>query len=185
MKEFLKRYKAVFVFLLKMAALYTAWTGVYMLILKPDKTLDQAIIHNLIKASEYLLNIFGYKTFTTDKIVGIENTSGLIISAVCDGLDLFVLFSIFILAFPIDTLQTKFKILYKLGFILFGIFIIHALNILRIISLAVIELKSPSSLEFNHSYTFTLIMYVVIFLMWMYWVKKNQEPRTKSQELQG
>jgi hypothetical protein len=35
-----------------------------------------------------------------------------------------------------------------------------------------IQIKSPESLEFNHKYTFTLLVYSLIFALWMLWVNR-------------
>jgi hypothetical protein len=39
-------------------------------------------------------------------------------------------------------------------------------------SLALIQYKAPEYLDFNHHYTFTVIVYAFIFLLWMIWVNK-------------
>jgi hypothetical protein len=41
---------------------------------------------------------------------------------------------------------------------------------LRAAILALIQLKAPEHLDFNHHYTFTVIVYSFIFALWMIWV---------------
>ena len=115
----------------------------------------------------------GHLTFDAGKVVGISGTAGLLISPSCDGLNLMVLFAAFIGAFP-GTIYSKF------WFIPVGILIIDALNVLRIVILSLILLYKPSALSFNHSYTFTLIVYVVIFLLWIVWLKKYSSLAVKA-----
>jgi exosortase family protein XrtF len=83
----------------------------------------------------------------------------------CNGLELFALFAGFIICFP-----GKFKA--KLWFIPLGMIIIHFANVIRTFALALIQLKAPQYLEFNHHYTFTVIVYSIIFLLWMWWVNR-------------
>jgi exosortase/archaeosortase family protein len=75
---------------------------------------------------------------------------------------LFALFAGFVVAFPG-------KIKNKLWFIPLGILIIHLTNIIRILALAIIAYKSPNYLEFNHNYTFTVSVYIIVFALWMIW----------------
>jgi len=71
----------------------------------------------------------------------------------------------------------------KLWFVPLGILLIHILNIIRVISLAIIAYYSPYSLSFNHTYTFTFFVYAFIFLLWMVWVNKfAQKNSTKPIE---
>jgi exosortase/archaeosortase family protein len=73
---------------------------------------------------------------------------------------LFALFAIFILSFPGRWLR-------KLWFIPLGIAAIHAANILRIVSLLLIQLYfGEEALKFNHDYTFTVFVYSIIFALW-------------------
>ncbi|MBL4625498.1 MAG: exosortase family protein XrtF, partial [Flavobacteriales bacterium] len=57
----------------------------------------------------------------------------------------------------------------KLWFIPFGIITIHILNVFRVCGLCIILLKSPESLDFNHTYIFTTVIYAYIFLLWYWW----------------
>lgn len=181
MKEIISKYKTIWLFLLKVFVLYVVWVICYELILSSYGEPDKLIITNLTFLSEQLLKLLGYTTFSTNSMLGvaghyglgIENTPGLIISNDCNGLDLFVLFSIFIVSFPGKTRH-------KLVFIPIGLLLIHLCNSIRIVLLAIIEKNNPAVLQFNHSYTFQLIMYIIIFFMWMLWVKKFAEIKQLS-----
>lgn len=104
-----------------------------------------------------------YDTFRFEKHVGIENSSGVLIGPPCNAFSLFILYGGFLLAFPG---QWKRKLL----FLLSGILLIHLLNLARVVALILLAYHNPAVLEFNHSYTFTLIIYVCIFVLWMYWI---------------
>ncbi|MBX7204283.1 MAG: exosortase family protein XrtF [Bacteroidia bacterium] len=83
----------------------------------------------------------------------------------CNALELFVLFAGFIMAFPGAVKN-------KVWYIMAGIVLIHILNVCRVAALAVIQFKAPQYLDFNHRYTFTFLVYGVIFILWIIWVKR-------------
>ena len=87
--------------------------------------------------------------------VGVAGHAGPRIGEPCDGVELFALFALFILAFPGPWLK-------KLGFIPLGILILHGANIGRVVVLARIQATSPEWLEFNHDYTITIPIYGLV-----------------------
>ncbi len=157
--------KFVSLFILKGFILYLLWFLLYDNWLLKDGFLDHFLINHLVSSTAFVLDLFGYITFQYADAVGIDGTHGVLIGAPCNGLDLFALFTGFILVFPG---KWKDKIIY----IPIGILVIHFLNIMRLVGLAIIVLYYPESLDFNHKYTFTIIIYALIFLMWIFWVKK-------------
>lgn len=146
--------------------LYLSWFLLYEFWIHPMKVLDDAVIANTLALSRYLLNTVGFASeISGDRILRIAGTPGLFLGDSCNGISLFALYSIFIIAFPG-------KMLSKFFFIPLGIIVIHLLNVLRVVLLAVIETYSYSWTEFNHTYTFNLIIYSWIFFMWLYWINK-------------
>ncbi len=83
----------------------------------------------------------------------------------CSGLELFVLFVGFIMLMPG-------RMKNKSWFIPLGLVAILLLNIIRIIILSVIYYHTPEYLDFNHKYTFVIIVYGAIFGLWVLWVSK-------------
>lgn len=167
MKSHLKR-NPFLKFLITAVLLYILWYILYELWLHPAGKIDSLVINNSIFLTSKLLTLFGYDVFTshteTIRTLGIDGTPGLWIGDPCNGLTLFALFTGFIIAYP-GTIKKK------LIYIPIGIITIHFLNILRISGLCMVVFYSPESLEFNHTYTFTIIVYAYIFLLWMIWVK--------------
>ncbi|TND06487.1 MAG: Transmembrane exosortase (ExosortaseEpsH) [Bacteroidetes bacterium] len=159
----------VVIFLAFFLGLYLGWYLLYEWVLHPWGRLDQFVINNTATLAEKLLQVFGYDTFSdnnpTVRTIGVDGTHGLWIGDPCNGLTLFALFSTFILAYP-----GSWK--HKAWFIPSGILLIHAANILRVTGLCIIVEVSPEWLNFNHTYTFQILMYVLIFALWMLWVKK-------------
>ena len=158
-------------FLFKAFILFSFWIVVYEIWLNPIGTFDLFVIDKLIIQSGYVLELFNYNLIpdviydTEFRTIGVDGTHGVWIGDPCNGLTVFALFTGFIIAFPGNWKK-------KLLFIPFGIITIHILNVIRVSALCVILLKSPESLDFNHTYVFTSIIYAYIFLLWYWWADK-------------
>ena len=157
--------KPLIKFLVNAIIIYASWYLLYDLWLHPKRFLDNFVIDITIKFSESLLKFSGFKVFTGYAFIGIEPTDGLDIGDACNGISLFALFTGFIICYPG-------KLHAKLFYIPFGIITIFLFNVIRVSSLAIIYLYSPTSLDFNHTYTFTIIIYSYIFILWMFWVNR-------------
>lgn len=156
----------VFKFLIKLLFLYIFWYLAYDLWLHPKESIDLFVVKCSIIPAKALLQLLGYEVFTEgNRMIGIVGTSGVVMGDNCNGLSLFALFSAFIIAF-------SGQILKKTLFITIGIAGIHLLNIIRITSLAIFETYSYEFTEFNHTYTFTILIYGFIFMLWMAWVNR-------------
>ncbi len=164
----MKSSKFVYIFLLKALSLYLIWFFIYEQWLLKVGWLDNIVINNLIYISELLLKIFNYPYFVYEHSIGIDGSHGVFVGVPCNGLDLIALFVGFILIFKGEWKQ-------KIWFIPLGILIIHLLNAFRVFLLILIAKSNPEWLEFNHKYTFTIILYLFVFLGWMIWVKKFAE----------
>jgi exosortase family protein XrtF len=163
-------------FLLKILAVYLIWYLLYNLWLHPAETLDLFIIDITVAASKWLLELFGYTVFTgADRLIGVDGTGGLWIGDNCNGIALFALFAGFVIAYPGNWLK-------KLFFIPAGIILIQVLNILRVVALAILDTHSRAWTEFNHTYTFTIIIYGCIFLLWMFWTNRISDKTLLKKE---
>jgi exosortase family protein XrtF len=163
-------------FLLRVLCFYLVWYLVYNLWLHPAQTIDLYVIDITVAASKWLLEAFGYLVFTgSDRLIGVDGTGGLWIGDNCNGIALFALFTGFILAYPGNWKK-------KLFYIPLGILLIQLLNIARVVSLAILDTHSRAWTEFNHTYTFTIVIYGCIFLLWMLWTNKvSDEGLTKKE----
>ncbi len=157
-------------FLFLSSLTYTILYFFYEFVIKKYTNLDQAFIRVIINWSDALLHLLGYKTFkvlgdTEFQSVGIDGSEGVWVGAACNAVTLFFLFAVFILAYPGHQKS-------KLWYVPLGIFTIHVINILRVMALALIAFYHPNWLDFNHTYTFTFLVYGLIFLLWIIWVNK-------------
>lgn len=169
-----KENKAAILFVGKLLLIYLTLQGLYDYVISPYTNIDQWLINSIISTAESGLVFMGYVLLESNGIyqyhMGIEGTSGVVIGNPCDGLSLFILYAAFVLVF-------KGKWWVKLLFIIPGVLMIHLLNVGRVISLALIVKYYPSTLDFHHSYTFTLIVYAFTFLLWMARIKVYQKKR--------
>lgn len=158
-------------FIIIAIVLYSIWEACYKLWIHPEQTLELLIVQNIKVIANFIMIILGYnlidpsQLYEQSRTLGIDGTHGLYIADSCSGLDLFALFSIFIIAYP-GSIKNKFI------FIPFGLLIIHMANIIRIIALCLVTLYAPETLDFNHHYTFTIFVYSIIFILWIVWVNK-------------
>mgnify|MGYP003788643207 CR=1 FL=1 len=158
---------------------YLLWYVLYQYLLKDQTSLDEYLIHSMVVSSESILRFLGYGLYevSTDELrwqIGIADSVGLLqIGAPCDGLVLFALFAIFIGAFPGSWRR-------KMWFIPAGILLIHLANLVRVVSLVIIQYNRPQSLKFNHDYTWTVLIYGFIFWLWYLWAVRYGRPKASS-----
>ncbi len=156
-------------FLLKVLALYFIWYCVYDLWLHPQETMDLFVIDKTIAFSKWILESLGYTVFTgAERVIGVDGTGGLWIGDNCNGVALFALFSGFVIAY-------KGKVKYKLIYLIVGVLSIQLLNVFRVVALGILDTHSRAWTEFNHTYTFTIVIYAYIFMLWMIWVNRFSE----------
>lgn len=169
MRELLKN--KIVRFLIVAAGLYVFWLIIYFLIIKAYTDWDYLLNNNIVELSDQLMTLFGFETYIdteSDHVVlmmheGLNN--GVWVGDECNGFKLFSIFAIFILTYP-GQWKTK------LWFIPTGIILIHLANVIRVCALAYISNYYPTYLDFNHLYTFTIFVYSIIFLLWLWYAKK-------------
>ncbi|PCI99637.1 MAG: hypothetical protein COB15_04015 [Flavobacteriales bacterium] len=162
----MKANRFIIIFLLKAIGVYASWYVIYDLWLKKVGTLDNWIVDSIVYFSSKILTSFNYMIYVDNQTIGIyDAASNVFVGTGCNGLEMMVLFVGFVLIF-----DGSWK--HKIWFIPAGIIILHILNIARVLSLIFIgKYFTLELLEFNHKYTFTIILYVITFFGWMIWVK--------------
>ncbi len=178
MKAFLKQ-NAFVRFALVSGLMYLSLYIIYQFIVKKHTFYDQQFIGLIIRSSENVLRLLGYKTFCIlqdqdFQVIGIDGSNGVWVGSNCNAIKLFSLFAVFIIAYPGNQKN-------KIWFIPAGIIAIHLLNIIRVTVLALIAKSAPELLNFNHTYTFTFLIYAFIFLLWMIWVNKFSSKTVQAQ----
>ncbi len=159
---------------------YLFWYVAYQYFLKDQTMMDEYLIHSMVVSAESVLRWLGYGLYEINTTelrwqIGIADSLGMLqIGAPCDGLVLFALFAVFILAFPGPARR-------KLWFIPAGIGLIHLANLVRVVSLVIIQFNRPESLKFNHDYTWTVLIYAFIFWLWYLWAVRFSQVKLESE----
>lgn len=173
MKDFLKNTPLAKFLLIALGA-YIAWIILYEGVFESlgwKIKLDFWVSQVLSDTSAVLLDIFGFdptqRTEGDFVVIGLPDPSGfgVHIGPDCNGVSLFALFLVYVLAFPGPSKK-------KLWFIPLGILSIHLLNTIRIASLAYIARYYPAYLDLNHTYTFQILVYAHVFFLWYVWTNK-------------
>ncbi|RZK42863.1 MAG: hypothetical protein EOO90_05935 [Pedobacter sp.] len=128
----------------------------------------QWIKSSLIYFSSELIDLFGFYTVSNESDVMVVNGPHLRVNYSCVGLGVMSFFSAFVIAFPA-------KLKAKVKLFLIGIVMIYVLNVFRIAGLGVLMgiFKSQrSNFEYHHE-IFNAIVYLCIFLLIFFWIKKN------------
>lgn len=157
-------------FLLLCAALYAGWYLLYSLMLHPWGVLDRAVIDRLIGWSGAILRLLGYTLIPEPaagdiRTIGVEGGHLLWIGDPCNGVKVFAVFLIFLIAYPGPWRH-------KLWFGVLGLLSIHLINALRVAALCIIVRIDYEWLNFNHDYVFYVVVYGWVFLLWYIWVKR-------------
>lgn len=160
-------------FLVKGLIVLVVWQVAYIFFLEPNRVLDRPLTNFVADNTVTLLDVFYDDVtkvpFSRGEEVMINGEHAIGVADGCNGLALFVVYIGFILCFPI---QPKRLFLY----IVFGVLIIHALNILRVAGLAYVNLNYKEYMEFAHHYLFKIIVYSGIFYLWVLYAKRYLQP---------
>ena len=151
-------------FLLKLVGLYTLWHAFF-----PVAWCNGLLTQHLAGVGVGGLRLFGLDAHREATTLYVEGQPLLFIGDACNGLDFFGLFACFVLAFPARPVA-------KLWFLPLGILTIHLLNALRVVVLCLNYWYSRSSFDFNHKYTFVVVVYGVMLLLWMRWARRYAPP---------
>lgn len=172
--------KSVF-FLIKAVFLYVIWDFFYNSYLNNTIFAEKLSWSALLPAIS-IMDLLGYDAdySTTYKAMLVEKFPIVYMANACNGLDFMGVFLCLVLAYPA-------KISAKMWFLPVGILSIHVLNVMRIVLLSLNMLYWKDSFDFNHKFTFVLAVYGLIFLLWIYWVKKyadnKDNPPLNSQKI--
>jgi len=164
-------------FLIRAFILFMVWEGVYLGFLQKDRILDGPLTQLTAELTAKTLDIFYTNSyfytlqdtkrtysdgwFEHEKSVVWKDQQRLIgIADGCNGLNLFMLFLGFILAYP-STIRLK--LFMGLG----GLIFIFGVNILRCVGLGMVQIHYPNFTIYAHHYIFNVLTYAVVFFLWI------------------
>jgi len=174
LKALFIKYKSVIKFVLTFLLVYVTLSMVYKFYLQysdGSKFYPDVLTHLVAIQSETLLNSFGYDTQVLPhpdepsmKVILEGRYLARIIEG-CNGISVVILFISFIVAFS-GSFKTTFF------YILSGCVLIYAVNLLRIVVLAIGMYHYPEYEDVLHTVVFPGIIYGLMFLLWIFWVNR-------------
>ncbi len=162
--------------MVKFFAVYFSLTLLYSLYLNASQVTEGVfacapITKMVTQHSEYVTELFGYNVYTDQNFNELSymfmvNESYVVrIVEGCSSVSVIILFLSFIIAF-------SGKLKATLVFGLFGVILIYITNILRIVFLALAIYHFPEYQAILHKLIFPLIIYGMVFILWVIWVRK-------------
>ena len=172
MKDFsIKEFLPTIFFLLKFVGIYVVGNLVYGWYVTSYEPVSDPATQWVTDQTAVVLTVCGWETESED--IAYKATTNLVydgndVLAVyegCNGLNVMIIFVAFLIAFGPLTKQL-------FWFIPVGLLIIHLMNLARITLLFWVAIYMKDYMYFTHKYFFTAILYVVVFILWVWWVRK-------------
>lgn len=167
----IKEFKPTILFLVKFVAIYLIGNFLYGLYVTAYNPHPDIATHWVSDHTARVLTICGYPTEIQDlpnhptTTLNYNGQSILAVYEGCNGINVMIVFVAFVVAFgPM--------IKAMLWFLPLGILIIHLMNLARITLLFWVSIYMESMMYFTHKYFFTAILYVVVFILWVWWVRR-------------
>lgn len=180
LRELITKYKPVIKFIVLFLGAYLLLSVAYGGYLKVSSHYGYTpdFITDLVaNQSSWLINAAGYKAQVIPhdakpqmKLIVDGNYLANIIEG-CNAMSIIVLFIAFVIAFAQKLKKT---VLFILG----GSLLIYIVNIVRIAILAIALYKYPEHQSILHSVVFPGIIYGMVFLLWMLWIKMIKKSAT-------
>jgi exosortase family protein XrtF len=156
--------KLVFIFL-KITALYAIWYVVYQLWLVPQGKFDAWMNENVAYGGWVFVRALGYDGCIEGTNICVNIVSTVKVNTGCNGFEIYCIFAGFIIIFASKFWKT-------LAYIVIGIMIIYVSNIVRVGLLAIDHYKRMHLFNFNHKFTYVVILYGIVFMLWYIWVTR-------------
>lgn len=166
-------YWRIAVFLGKVLAFYVAWYMLYDLWLLPDGTIDRWISLNVAAVGSTLLETIGFEVVLDGRTLMLPGVAGIYIADGCNGLATLGLFVGFVLSYPGSAWR-------RLWFIPFGILVIYATNVVRVVVMLLTQKFWPAAFGPLHGFGLTTIFYLVVFCLWVLWVNHGGSASSSS-----
>ena len=173
----MKDQKAILFFILKFVGLYIVLNTLYGLWISsytpfPDPV-TRVVTHNSAAVISVAQDNISVGEAVNSPNVPIQQNGKTIVSVYegCNSLNVMIVFVSFVIAYTGSLKKT-------LLFGLFGIVLIYLANLGRVSLLYFIAKYYPHSLYFFHKYLFTGLLYVLVFVLWYFWVRRIWPKKT-------
>jgi exosortase/archaeosortase family protein len=165
----------IILFFIKVVGVYAVWYFIYDVILLSDGRLDNWLSLISVKISSNVLTAFGWQIETTRNIIQCVGTNGVQIQNGCNGLQLYGLFSGFIIAYPGEFVK-------RLWFLIGGISLLLIANIVRISYFVLANKYFPESWNIVHDTSSLIFFYPIVLTLWYLWTIQNKQANIFSGE---
>jgi len=143
--------------------------------------MPDSITYTVAKQSNALLNALGYNAqVIPDEALPIlklfvdgEYLANIIEG--CNSVSVIILFAAFIIAFAEGFKKTFF-------FMLAGAVLIYTVNLVRIAVLTIALYKFPEQQDFLHGVLFPAMIYGLVFVLWMLWIRTLKPKKQPHEE---
>ena len=166
----IKEFRPTIVFLIKFVGIYLVGNLLYGLYITGYEPRPDPVTHTVTVQTGIVLNACGYRVDVEDRTnkpttdITYFGKTRLAVFEGCNGLNVMIIFIAFLFAFG--------PLIKELAwFIPLGLIIIHFANLCRITLLFLVSEYMPKAMYFTHKYFFTAILYVVIFALWLWWIR--------------
>jgi exosortase family protein XrtF len=172
----LSEFKPSLIFLAKFVGLYLSLNLLYGVFVSSYRPAADPVTRWVTDQTVVALELSNYENEAVHHTVKPTSTiryKGQAILSVyegCNGLNVVIIFISFLLAFGPYTKQL-------VWFIPMGIVVIHIFNLVRITGLFFLTIHRPEWIYFLHKYLFTAFIYLIVFILWFWWVKKFGETK--------
>jgi len=167
----IQKYKSALGFIVKFFITYIVLTYVYSLYLSNFTNEPDGVTRIVAQQTEAIINTLGYEAQVeehteepTMKLLVYGKYVGRIVEG-CNSISVLILFITFVIAFTGSFKNTLF-------FTLVGSICVYTANLLRIVILGIGLYRFPQHEYILHHIIFPTIIYGMVFLLWMFWVKK-------------
>jgi exosortase family protein XrtF len=166
-----KEFRPTIFFLLKFVGLYLVGNLVYGAYITSYHPRPDPVTHAVSIQTSGVLQAMGWSVTAADDpykattLLAYHEQDILAVYEGCNGINIMIIFVAFLLAFG----PYKRALLW---FVPLGLVIIHGMNLARIAGLFFVSRFLPGLNYFTHKYLFTAFLYVVIFVLWLYWIRK-------------
>lgn len=173
MRKLFRKYKPVIRFIILFLGTYLVLGILYSIYLKASENglyFPDYITNLVAKQSAAVLDSFGYNpvlwkdSLSQGMLLTINDKYTVIVVEGCNSVSVIILFVAFVIAFAEKFNKT-------LLFLFAGAVLIYIVNIIRIAILTVALYKYPRYEDILHSVVFPGIIYSMVFILWMVWVR--------------
>jgi exosortase family protein XrtF len=166
----IQEFKPTILFLARFLVFYLVGNLLYGLFVTSYVPEADPVTRSVTKQTSAIITALGWSTTVREHaskpttLLLYEGNVSLAVYEGCNGINTMVIFAAFIFGF--GPWNKK-----MLWFVPAGLLIIHVANLMRVGLLFFVAEYQPDFMYFVHKYLFTGFLYLIIFCLWIWWIK--------------